>query len=176
MVQRILVLLDGSEQSEEVLPLVRALAEVSKAEIVLLRVAEFPYLLYSGCYEYPPSDPELAKTILDTKRAICSEVQAYLERIASTLVKAGVNVIAEVREGPVIEAILASIDHLHIDLIAMSTYGVGGGSQWMIGAIANRVLHESPVPVILKINKPRSNSRVGAFGIIRDIRLMSIFP
>jgi nucleotide-binding universal stress UspA family protein len=47
MYERILVPLDGSKQSEEILPLVRMLAEINKAEIVLLRVAEYPYTLYS---------------------------------------------------------------------------------------------------------------------------------
>jgi nucleotide-binding universal stress UspA family protein len=149
MYERILVLLDGSGQSEEVLPLVRILAEVSKAEIVLLRVAEYPYALYSVCYEYPPSDPGLAKTIQDKKRVIYHEVKDYLERIASALAIAGIKVSTEVCEGPVVKTILASTERLHVDLIALSTCGQGGGTQWVMGAIADRVLHESQVPVIL---------------------------
>ena len=149
MYKRILVPLDGSEQSEAVLPLVSTLANVSDAEIILLRVAEHPYSLYSTCYEYPPSDPDLARTILNKKRAIYHEVKGYLERIAVTLGTAGIKVYAEVCEGAVVEAILASTDRLHIDLIVLSTCGQSGGSQWVIGAIADRVLHEAQVPVIL---------------------------
>ena len=149
MYERILVPLDGSGQSEEVLPFIRTLAEVSKAEIVLLRVAEYPYTLYSMCYEYPPSDPGLSKTIQDKKKVIYHEVKDYLEQIASNLAVAGVKVTVEVGEGPVVEAILAYTERLHIDLIALSTCGQGRGSQWMIGAVADRVLHEAQVPVIL---------------------------
>jgi nucleotide-binding universal stress UspA family protein len=149
MYKKILVTLDGSEHSEEVLPLVCKFAEVSKAEIVLLRVAEYPYTLYSMCYEYPPSDPALAKTIQNKKQVICLEIKDYLERIASPLAKAGIKVTVEVCEGPVVETILASIDRLHIDLIAMSMYGQSGGNQWVMGAIADRVLHEAHVPLIL---------------------------
>jgi nucleotide-binding universal stress UspA family protein len=149
MYERILVPLDGSGQSEEVLPFIRTLAEASKAEIVLLRVAEYPYTLYSMCYEYPPYDPGLAKTIQDKKKVIYHEVKDYLEQIASTLATAGVTVTLEVCEGPVVEAILASTERLHIDLIALSTCGQSGGTQWMMGAIADRVLYEAPVPVIL---------------------------
>ena len=149
MYKRILVPLDGSEQSEEVLPWVGMLAEINESEVVLLRVAEYPYSLYSTCYEYPPSDSDLAKTILNKKRAICREVQDYLERIASTLGTAGVKVTPEICEGPVVEAILTSTDRLHIDLIVLSTCGQSGGTQWVMGAIADRVLHEAQVPVIL---------------------------
>jgi nucleotide-binding universal stress UspA family protein len=156
MSKRILVPLDGSEQSEAVLPLVSTLANISDAEIILLRVAEYPYSLYSRCYDYPPSDPELEKKIRNKKNIIYQEVKGYLERIASTLATAGVKVTAEVCEGPVVEAILTSTDRLHIDLIALSTCGQSGDTQWVIGAIADRVLHEAQVPVIMIRPTPRS--------------------
>jgi nucleotide-binding universal stress UspA family protein len=156
MYKRILVPLDGSERSEVALPLARMLAEMSQAEIVLLRVVEYPYTLYSTCYEYPPSDPELAKSILNKKRAIYREAQGYLERIASTPGTTGVKVTPEICEGPVVEAILASADRLHTDLIVLATCGQSGGTQWVMGATADRVLHEAPVPVILI--RPTSSS------------------
>jgi len=167
MYKRILVPLDGSKQSEEILPLVRVLAEDHKAEIVLLRVAEYPYTLYTMCYEYPLADPGLKKTIQNKKKVIYLEVRNYLERIALTLAAAGVKVTVEVCEGPVIEAILATTDRLHIDLIALSTCGQGNCAQWVIGAVADRVLNEAPVPVILirpttqsSIPSPSSGRRV----------------
>jgi nucleotide-binding universal stress UspA family protein len=156
MYKRILVPLDGSEQSEEVLPLVCKFAEVSKAEIVLLRVAEYPYTLYSMCYEYPPSDPALAKTIQNKKKVIYLRVKDYLEQVASTLAIAGVKVTVEVCEGPVVEAILASTDRLHIDLIVLSTCGQSGGTQWVIGSVADRVLRDARIPVVLVRPTPSS--------------------
>jgi nucleotide-binding universal stress UspA family protein len=149
MYKRILVPLDGSEQSEEVLPLVRVLAGAGRAEVILLRVVEYPYSLYSMCHEYPPSDPDLAKTILDMKRAIYVEVNDYLERIASTLSSAELKVTAEVCEGHVVESVLASIDRLHVDLLVLSVCGQSGGSRYVMGAIADRLLREAPVPVIM---------------------------
>jgi len=149
MFNRILVPLDGSKQSEEVLPLVQILAKGDDVVIVLLRVAEYPYALYSTCYEYPPSDPSLAKTIQIKKKFIRREVQDYLERIASTFDSSEVTIVTEVRDGSVIEAILSSADRHQIDLIVLSTCGQSGCTQPVIGAIADRVLHEAAVPVIL---------------------------
>jgi nucleotide-binding universal stress UspA family protein len=162
MYERILVPLDGSGQSEEALPLVRTLAKASKAEIILLRVAEYPYTLYSMCYEYPPSDPGLAKTIQDKKKVIYHEVKDYLEQIALNLAMAGIKVSTEVCEGSVVETILASIDRLCINLIVLSTCGQGGATRGMMGAIADRLLHEAPVPVIL-IRPTSCSYRVSLF-------------
>ena len=156
MYKRLLVPLDGSAQSEKVLPWVSMLAEINEAEVILLRVAEYPYSLYSMCNEYPPTDPELAKTVLNKKRAICREAKAYLERIASKIVTTGLKVTCEVCESPVVEAILAATDRLQIDLIVLATCGQSGGTQWGMGAIADQVLHEAPVPVILIQPTPRS--------------------
>jgi nucleotide-binding universal stress UspA family protein len=149
MYKKILVPLDGSIHSEVCLPLVRTFAENSQAEIILFRVAEYPYSLYSMCYEYPSSDPELTQSIENQKKAIYLEVKSYLERLASTLTIGRVKVTAEVSEGPVVEAILAAADGLHIDLIALTTCGQSKCTQCVMGATADRVLHEASVPVIL---------------------------
>lgn len=149
MYNKILVPLDGSNLSEEVLPLVRTLAEMSKGQVILLRVAEFPYSLYPPCYEYPPSDPDAVDAIAKEKSAISREVSAYLERIASTLREAGIAVSTEICDGPVVDSILACADRLGANLVVLSAYGQSSGMQGTIGATASRVLHEAQVAVIL---------------------------
>ena len=158
---RILVPLDGSDHSESALPLVCTLAKVSRAEIVLLRAVEYPLEMYSGCYDYPPTNPKRVETILERKEAAVREVKSYLKCTASKIEMAGVEVITEIYEGPVVEAVLASIDRFHIGYIVMSTHGQGGGSHWTIGAVADRVLHEAKVPVILI--RPTPGKSIGDF-------------
>jgi nucleotide-binding universal stress UspA family protein len=147
--KRILVPLDGSKLSEEVLPLVRSLIESNNTEIILLRVVEYPYTLYYGCDEYPPFDPEQAKIIQDKKRAIYQEVRGYLEQVASPLITDGLTVSVEVCEGQVVESILESAGRLCVDLIVLSACGESGASHIVIGAIADRILREARVQVIL---------------------------
>jgi nucleotide-binding universal stress UspA family protein len=159
MYKKILVPLDGSKLAEEVLPFVRTIANFSNVEIIVLRVAEYSYSFYSTCYEYPPSNPDLAITILEKKREVFEMATAYLERIVSTLKTSGIKATAETCDGPVVEAILAATDRLHIDLVILSPYGQSGYSHWTIGAIADRVLHEAQVPVILF--RPTSPSVIG---------------
>jgi nucleotide-binding universal stress UspA family protein len=149
MYKKILVPLDGSDVSEKVLPLVCELAEASKAELILLRIVEYPHSLYPPYYEYPPSDPDILRTIAEKKQAVSYETSAYLERIISAIGETGPKVTAEVCDGPVVESILDCINRRRVDLVILSTHGQGGGTQEMIGAVANRLLHESQVPVIL---------------------------
>jgi nucleotide-binding universal stress UspA family protein len=149
MYRRILVPLDGSEQAEKVLPLACTIADASEAEVVLLRVVEYPFMVYPPCYSYPPVDPDIVKIIENKKNFIHHEVMEYLDRIASMLVEAGVEATAEVGEGPVVEVILTTALYQNIDLIVLSGFGEGGGNQWKMGSVADRVLQEAATPVIL---------------------------
>jgi nucleotide-binding universal stress UspA family protein len=149
MYKKILVPLDGSALAEKVLPFVCSIARNNNAKIVLLRIAEYPYAMYTGWENYSSLDPEFNKNTSKQKKAICNDLAKYLERIASNLQADGLRVITEVCEGPVVDTILASVDRLCIDIIAMSTVGDGGGNPWMLGSVADRVLRESKVQIFL---------------------------
>jgi nucleotide-binding universal stress UspA family protein len=89
------------------------------------------------------------ETVQKKKKIICQQVKSDLERIASTIVLDEISVSTEACEGPVVEAILEAADRLEIDLIAMAAYGEKGAIPGMIGSVADRVLHEAYVPVML---------------------------
>jgi nucleotide-binding universal stress UspA family protein len=149
MHKRILVPLDGSEFAEAALSFAGMLANHNDAEIVLLRVAEYPSEMYSVCYEYPPIDPEVAAKLEEKKRALCLEVERYLDEIAARLEMSGYTVLVKVCDGPVVNSILDATKNLHADLIVMSTHGHSGYEHRMIGATSDRVLYEANVPVLL---------------------------
>lgn len=154
MYQRILVPLDGSKQAESALRLASKLARISNAEITLLRVVEYPMEMYTKCdsntLAYPsPFDEELQME----KVAFCKEAEAYLKLLASIVEMTVSKVSIEVQECPVVDAILRTTKKSEIDLIVMSAMGQGH-NPWMIGAVANRLLRESPVPVVLMGREP----------------------
>lgn len=158
MVQRILILLDGSEQAESALPLACTIARMSDAEIALLRIVEYPSDVFSGTvhfrfYPNPVADAGLNEKIQAKKEAIRRSVAGYLERLAASIETSTPKVFIEIREGPIVDAILSSIQELEIDLIVMSTTGEHR-NPWMVGAIANRILREAQVPVILMRKEP----------------------
>ncbi len=149
MNKKILIPLDRSELAESVLPLACTLAKNSNVDIVLLHVVEYPFSLYLPCEEYPPIDPTLRNMIEEKKKTILQDGKKYLEHISTHLKKGGIRVHLEVCEGPVVESIVAAAERLYADLIVISTHGRSGNVPGLIGAVADRVLREAKIPVIL---------------------------
>ena len=149
MYRKILVPLDGSKQAESALPLAGKLSRIYNAEITLLRVVEYPVEMYSTCDSSTfvnPNQPE--EKLLAEKAAFGKEAEDYLKRLALMMEMTVSQVSIEVQECPVVDAILTTAEKLEIDLIVMSTVGQGH-NPWVLGAVANRILREAPVPVIL---------------------------
>jgi nucleotide-binding universal stress UspA family protein len=89
------------------------------------------------------------------KDAFCKEAEAYLKHLASIVEMTVSKVSIEVQECPVVDSILSTMKKSEIDLIVMSAVGQGH-NPWMIGAVANRLLRESPVPVVLIGKEPHA--------------------
>lgn len=140
MYRKILVPLDGSELAEAIIPQARMLAQCSGAEIVLLRVVNVTPP------EYPELDAPLAQSAADSLRA---EAQQYLDRMACYLKLNGIKVSTVLGEGAVADNILNYTDASLVDLIAMATHGRSGLGRWLIGSVADRVVHGAKVPVLL---------------------------
>jgi nucleotide-binding universal stress UspA family protein len=160
MYQRILVPLDGSKQSESALRLASKLARVSNAEITLLHVMEYPYEMYStgdSSTFLIPNQPD--EKLLAEKDAFGREAEDYLKGLVSVVEMTVSNVSIKVQEGPVVDSILSTVEESKIDLIVMSAVGQDQ-NPWMMGAIANRILREASVPVIL--------IRKGSYGSVPD--------
>jgi nucleotide-binding universal stress UspA family protein len=144
MYTKILVPLDGSDLAEAVLPHARALAQSVGAEIVLLRVL-VPHI--------PDPLPTIRQFFPDAvereEEQAQQHVQEYLERVARPLQASGLRVSLAVRAGHAADIILDDAAESGVDLIAMSTHGRGGLSRWLIGSVADKVVHGAKVPVLL---------------------------
>jgi nucleotide-binding universal stress UspA family protein len=143
MYKKILVPLDGSELSESVLNHVVTIATNCQVpEVVLARVRE-------------PLDKSVKKT-LDAKifsqldEAYYDEAANYLEEIATTLKRKGIAVKVEVLSGKPAEEILKYSQRSGVDLIIMSTHGRSGVSRWVFGSVADKVIRQTEIPVLIK--------------------------
>jgi nucleotide-binding universal stress UspA family protein len=141
----ILVLLDGSELAETVLPHVEAVAKQRGAELVdviLLSVCE-PSLLPSY---YPAAMP----LNWDDHVARCKRSNGeYLAKIEKRLKEAGLRVRSEVLVGKPAEAIVDYVSKNPVNLIVMSTHGRSGPSRWVLGSVAEKVLLGVSSPILL---------------------------
>jgi nucleotide-binding universal stress UspA family protein len=145
MYKKILVPLDGSELAETVLPHAEALAKSEGAEIILLRVAVTPdENLFSR-------NPALATNIV---KEMEDETDAYMKAEVTKLKDEGVKVSGITRDGPVPDTILAVAEETHADVIAMTTHGRTGVQRWLLGSVADKVVHHAHIPVMLIHSSP----------------------
>ncbi len=142
MYQRILVPLDGSEMSEAVLPHVRKLAKALDVEIVLLHVE------VTAVPEFNPYMDPLAPQTLDVKQMQADE-KAYIKQMCGKLENDNLRATYLLREGPVAETILDAAEVMQADIIAMSTHGRTGMLRLLLGSVAEQVVHQSKIPVML---------------------------
>ena len=140
---RIVVPLDGSKLAESALPEAKQLAELTGAELVLIRVVDYSARDKFGdfglLYEYEAMAQALAE-----ERDLA---RAYLTDMVGTLEDEGLTVSAMLVDGIAAKAIVAMTQPG--DAIVMATHGRTGMKRWFIGSIAEDVLRHATVPVLL---------------------------
>jgi len=142
MFERILIPLDGSPRAEQILDQVRRILKREESEILLLRVIEISRAL----------DALAAGQRVDTARLLDHEreaAQAYVHDLIRKFPEKETKIHARVVEGPPAETILEQAKVEGATLIAMTTHGRTGLSRWFMGSVAEKVVRESPVPVLL---------------------------
>ena len=127
---RILVPLDGSALAECALPHAAALAAAISAEVVLVRAVSTP----------PASCGDGSAT---------TEEERYLQHAGRMLAGPEIRVQTAVRCGKPAEAILRTVSQERADLVVMATHARSGVGRWLSGSVAEAVLNDSPVPVLL---------------------------
>lgn len=149
MYTRILVPLDGSELSEQVLPVVRSLATSLQAKVDLLRILE----------PAPAGATRSAKAGERPTAKLRDELQAELEQVAASLRLERLEgslrkdprlvVSCRVLEGEPAESILSEAARQPATLVAMCTHGRSGISRWLLGSVASKVLASATQPLLL---------------------------
>ena len=138
MYRRALVALDGSEVAETIMPFILEIA--GPLEVTLLRVTvPVRPMIVEGAGQPMFEDPESARI----------DAEEYLAPLAADLRRRGVRVKTEVRRGEVAEEILKAARESKADVIAMTTHGRTGLGRLLFGSVAETVLRESELPVLL---------------------------
>ena len=142
MFHRILVPLDGSRRAEQALPIAARLARASRGTIVLLRAVSIPNEFAS----YLTLESIPMQSDID---AALDEASTYLRGITTISSLAGVHAETEVSLSQAAAAILSAVDSHHIDLIVLCSHGYTGLTRWLMGSVAEKVAHHSPMPVLV---------------------------
>jgi len=143
MYKKILVPLDGSEFSEQVLAHVRTIAIACQVpEVVLLIVVK------------PIDNSEIIANMGDDwVREITQREQTtaegYIRKVADDMEKDGIETQTVVLVGNPPNEILEYITDKEIDLVIMGTHGRSGPSRWVLGSATERVAKHSKAPVLI---------------------------
>jgi nucleotide-binding universal stress UspA family protein len=162
MYRKVLVPLDGSPLAGAVLPHVQEIARCTQAEILLFRATPESSGTAAATGEIVRPHEGLAVDVWDPRvlRAWSIDpghrtaqqvevAQGYLDEIAAGLRQGGAHARSLVRPDRVAEAILNVADDEGVDLIAMSTHGRSGIGRFLLGSVADKVVHHARVPVLL---------------------------
>jgi nucleotide-binding universal stress UspA family protein len=130
--QRILVPLDGSDTSAEIIPLVNELARLYESEVVLHMAVELPMV-----------EPLVYPLMVSTEDA-----QKLLEPYRARFPGIRVQIAASL--GSPAATIIEVAEREKVDLVAMTTHGRSGASRWAFGSVAEQAIRHCPCPLLVK--------------------------
>jgi nucleotide-binding universal stress UspA family protein len=134
----ILVATDFSPASALALQYARTLATTFGASLHVLHVVQEPFPI--GAEVYAPQLPQFRDELVD---------QAWRELSESVKAVSGVAVTPEVRLGQPSQQITLVAEEIAADLILMGTHGRGRVGNFIVGSVAERVVHAAVCPVMM---------------------------
>lgn len=145
MYQRILVATDGSTLSKKAVNTAIALAALSKAELVALKVIpRYPQSYFEG------SIPLSVEDVKRVEGQWAEEGQAVVEAVKKAGAAKGVAVKAvTVKSDVVSDALIAAAKKHKADLIVMASHGRKGIKRLLLGSETQHVLTHSHIPVLV---------------------------
>jgi len=138
---------DSSPPSVQALQTAVEIAEKYEAQLYAIQVVNpVPLLAQSGT-GFAPSGPMPFNVPLYEKELVRA-AKEKLEKTVAEQVPEGISAASEVLLGEPHEAIIEFVRERDIDLIVMATHGRTGFSHLLLGSVAEKVIRNSPVPVL----------------------------
>jgi nucleotide-binding universal stress UspA family protein len=139
--ERILIPVDFSSQTDSVVRVGGDLAKALGAEVYLLHVAppEPEFITYE------PGPPSV-------RDAVAHEISARhrkLHALDRNLEAQGIRVTSLVIQGYTVEKILQEIERRRIDLVVIGSRGHGAIRHLLLGSVSEGVLRKAPCPVLI---------------------------
>jgi len=138
---KVLVPVDGSKESESILRYVTYMATKLDLEVTLFHI-----------WVRETESITLGAEALRQLGQLRKTKEGYIKRIETGLKRKGVNVnsvFKEVLTGGAAEEIIKLAEEGDFSLVAMSTHGRAGVGRWIFGSNAEKVLEEGSTPLLL---------------------------
>ncbi len=145
MFSHILLPLDGSHLAEAALPAAMELAGKFGSKLTLVRVLQPAHLVMTVA-----NGSVYAQLLTEMRKQSEEDANSYLRSHQGSLRQQGYDVQTKITEGEnVADALLHAAATLGVDTIVMSTHGRGGVSRWVFGSVADKILRQAEMPVLL---------------------------
>ncbi len=139
-IKRIMVALDGSINSERVLPYARALAAAFGSELILVTVPAVPEI----------SNYRAASDAVEKVRGSAEvNMRKFLEAVARSLREDALSVRTVVTGSMPARTMVAVSDEENVDMIMLTSQGRGGLDLLFMGSVAQRVVESTTTPVFM---------------------------
>jgi len=152
--RHVLVPLDGSAFAGQALPLAEVICRTYKARLTLMSAVRVQGLL---------RNLPLVRAQMGLAKAGHLGERAYLRRVARQLRTTGIEVDYIISTSPVTDSINALVRKEGVDLIIASTHGRSGVHRWLIGSVADRIIHLVTKPVLLTRPTAKGNGKEPTF-------------
>ena len=148
--KKVLIGLDYDSSAQKIAETGYALAKSMGAQVILLHVIS-DYLYYSslgyspilGYDGFSSPDPMQADTIDNVEKG----VQDYLDSTKRHLGDDAIQTI--IKDGNFAEVIVDTAIELQVDIIVLGTHGRRGLDKILMGSVAEKVLGESTIPLLI---------------------------
>jgi len=145
MYKKMLVPIDGSMRSEVVVPHAAETAKALGCNVRLLTVVDLTKNSNGKGAESPGDEAASVAWI----EAEIEQAESYMHPVAERFADHGLRAEMEVRFGSPGEEIIKAATEYGSDIIAMATRSRRGLARLVFGSVADEVLRESHVPVLL---------------------------
>jgi nucleotide-binding universal stress UspA family protein len=140
--KKIVVPIDGSGWSERAIPHAVDIAHSNNSELILLHVFKPPAHEFVGEISLAHQEDQLQQ--------LREEAKQYLMAVRNKIRSEKVTVRVQFIEGTGVAGIICDyINSENVDLVVMSSHGRTGISRWLFGSVAQKVMQEVNVPVML---------------------------
>ncbi len=153
MYSKVIVPLDGSAFSEQALPYAQLVA--GSMDIPIELVEAFDILPPAVRDRYTPY---IVRMMLEEAQ---ERSENYLSPVRERLEAAGHRVFVSTLRGMPADAIVALCEADSEALVVMSTHGRGGIARWVLGSVADKVLHTISNPVLVVRASASGSSAAG---------------
>ena len=141
-IRSILLPLDGSAFAEQALPWATALARKARARLRLVLVHQPP--------QPPPADVRSKRLYTKIELALRKSQREYLRAIAGRIKAEGpLQVAMATLDGAPAPAICAYAREVGVDLVVMTTHGLGGLERAWLGSVADHLVRALEIPLLL---------------------------